>query len=234
VGEQVAGIVALQFDHARGEVVGALAEVRQLVGVLKAILNTQRPRHMQVQVGVNAILLELVDEPVQAVKLLGIEVLVVRVGGVPDAAGAMEHVQVVEAHAVNAQGGHASGDARGQVLVREAVGEGHIGPQEPQPPARAIIEATVPPGHEAVRARRTGAVGGHIDQAVGGGIADDERKPPLRRLRVRRHRRHQQRHDQDNPAHLRTSSVVRPMTGGSGHQTAKAVWHLTPGPLSTE
>ena len=149
VREQVAGVVALEGDHRGAEIVHALVEV----GVpffLRARAVGIGARDVQVQVGVDAVLLQFGDEKIEPVELPGVERAAVLC---EDAVGRAHHVHVVEAHAVDAKLRHARSDLRGHVLVGEIRGEAGVHAED----AQAFFSGekmTILHAHEAVAARR--------------------------------------------------------------------------------
>lgn len=73
VREDLAGILFLEFDAARQKVGDDLAEFGQLVRVFDAVCFPIGARYVQVDIGIDAVLFELRDEIIEAVKAIRAE-----------------------------------------------------------------------------------------------------------------------------------------------------------------
>ena len=128
VREEVAGVVLLHGDHRGAVVVHALV----VVGValfLGARTVGVGAGDVQVQVGVDAVFLQLGDEEIEPVELAGVERAAVLC---EDAAGRAEHVHVVKAHAVDAKFRHACGDLRSHGFVWKICSEARVHTEDAQ------------------------------------------------------------------------------------------------------
>jgi len=200
VGQQIAGVLLLQLDHARLEVVQPLVVVRPLLAKRESLLVVQPPRHVQVQVRVDAVLLELVDEVVELLDPLRVDDRLVGALA-PDRA----RVHVVHAHAVDAEAGEPGGHALGLLALREAGVEAEVGGPEADRPGVGH-QAPLLRAHEAVFAGRLFQPRRDVGGVVRGVIGEDKGKQLL--LGRRRHEEnetHGQRKQRDARCHGRSS-----------------------------
>ena len=95
---------------------------------------------MEVQVGVDPVLFQVEDKPVQFIELFFIEIR--HVLG-PYSAGSGPHVHVMETDDVVSHSFHPDGDPRSNILTGKAGSKGHIGAEKADPLSGAICKMPV-------------------------------------------------------------------------------------------
>ena len=183
--EKLPGVFLLQLDEP-GVIHGiALHAVRDGTGIVQAVALQKGPGHQQVDVQVDALLLELGKEIVEAIQALGVEdagraLVIVQQRGLfaaGPAAGPLSDGRVggVEADHVHAHAGKARGQLL-RILMGRCVGAGgDVEAQEAGAHAVLEIEMALLHAHKAVAARRGVQQMGKVQRAavrLDGGNAD--------------------------------------------------------------
>ncbi|WP_460185561.1 hypothetical protein [Thermopirellula anaerolimosa] len=174
MGEQIAGVLALVFDHPWFEVVQPFVVVGKPLNRREPFGRTELPRYVKIEVRVDAVLLELEDEIVQPVQHLRIDGQFVGTFA-PDVAV----VHVVHPHAVDAEGGQSRGQTFGFLLGGKAGLETKIG--GPKPNETGVRgEVAVLNADEAMLARRLFQHAADIRERVARFVAQDEGEESVR------------------------------------------------------
>ena len=200
VGQQLAGILLLQLDHAGLELPHRLVCPRQVLRVGKPVALIERPPHVKVHVHVDAALLESGDHIIQLLKLRGIEIpLGLRVVGQDRLRGLRHEVHVpriheMQAHTIDAEAGQPRRQLVRVLVFREIGRPRQIRRMEPDRP-HVRDEIPVLDSDEAVLAGRRIEQMRHAGGVVRAIVGDHEREHG-RELRRRATRGHQPDHPQ--------------------------------------
>ena len=164
--QQIACVLFLQLDQLRIEDADHLAELGQVFLFDLGPGRGEVAGDVQVDVGVDALALhgrQQVIEPVESLWLEAAEV------GFPDSVGKGPHVHVVEAHAVDPEGGQAGGQAVGHLVRRKAAAEAQVDSPEPDAAAAGNEMSVFDPHRRQVLAAGAGQDGAQVDRLAGRG-----------------------------------------------------------------
>ena len=150
--QQLPGELTLQFQQALVEEGHRLGKA-QVFEILDAVAGLVGPTHVQVEVGVDAPLLELGDEEIQFVQLRRIQLARIVPVGRNQATG-RDAIQHVKPDAVDAEAGQAPGKSGGVFFLRKAAGTGGVHAPNPETTSVRINQVPVSSRDVPVLARR--------------------------------------------------------------------------------